>query len=41
MVMITVGVNFSNDMVNALPAGDGISDTISPTMIVTAMSRLT
>ena len=34
-VMITAGVNFCIDMINALPAGDGISGTLSPATIVT------
>ena len=34
-VMITAGINFCIDMINALPAGDGISDTLSPATIVT------
>ena len=33
-VMLTAGVNFCNNLVNALPAGDGISDTLSPATIV-------
>ena len=33
--MITAGVNFCIDMMNALPAGDGISDTLSPVTFVT------
>ena len=33
--MITAGVNFCIDMINDLPAGNGISDTLSPTTIVT------
>ena len=33
--MITTGVDFCNDMLHALPAGDGIPDTLSPTTIVT------
>ena len=34
-VMITAGVDFCNEMVNTLPADDGISDTLSPATIVT------
>ena len=34
-VMITAGVTFCVDMINALPASDGISDTLSPATIVT------
>ena len=34
-VMITAGIDFCNDMINALLAGDGISDTPSPATIVT------
>ena len=34
-VMITTGVAFCIDMVNAPPAGDGISDTLNPATIVT------
>ena len=33
--MITTGIAFCIDMINALPAGDGISDTLSPATIVT------
>ena len=33
--MITAGIEFCNDMINALPVGDGISDTLSPATIVT------
>ena len=33
--MITAGVKFCNAIVNALPAGVGISDTLSPATIVT------
>ena len=33
--MITAGVEFCNNMINALLAGDGFSDTLSPVMIVT------
>ena len=34
-VMITAGIGFCNNMINALPAGDGISDTLSSATIVT------
>ena len=34
-VMITTGIAFCIDMVNALPADDGISNTLSPATIVT------
>ena len=34
-VMIIAGVNFCIDMINALLAGDGISDMLSPAMVVT------
>ena len=34
-VMITAGINFCIDMINALPASNGISDTLSPATIVT------
>ena len=33
--MITASIKFCNNMINALPAGDGISDTLSPATIVT------
>ena len=34
-VVGNAGVDFYSDMINALPAGDGISDTLSPATIVT------
>ena len=34
-VMITDGIDFCNDMINDLPTGVGIPDTLSPTTIVT------
>ena len=40
-VMITAGVAFCVDMVNALPAGDGVSDTLSPATIVTGCESRT
>ena len=34
-IMITTGIAFCIDMINTLPAGDGISNTLSPATIVT------
>ena len=34
-VMTTAGVEFCNDMINSLPAGDSISTFISPATILT------
>ena len=34
-LMITAGIAFCIDMINTLPAGDGISNTLSPVTIVT------
>ena len=34
-VMITAGVKYCIDMINALPVGDGTSDTLSPATIAT------
>ena len=34
-IMITACMNFCVDMINALPDGDGISDTLSPATIMT------
>ena len=33
--MVTAGVEFCSNIINALPAGDDSSDTLSPTTIFT------